>query len=165
MPTFQYVGLQQTTTKVLDLWNGASNNAPPANWFTTGFDDSAWPASVNPNIPAVGVFSGRYNPTLAVCNTTNGLPADAQPIAPWTTPPSVSASFVLRAHMTMPADWDFYFFEEFRANPLLVAEETSYGFFPVWINGTSCTTWAEVGAQFVVGDNVLAWGGSFAEVN
>ncbi len=36
--------------KVLSLWNGASNDAPPADWETPGFDDSAWSVPVLANV-------------------------------------------------------------------------------------------------------------------
>lgn len=42
-------GLQfvtSATTKSMSLWNGSSNNAPPTDWETPGFDDSAWGGSV-----------------------------------------------------------------------------------------------------------------------
>lgn len=34
--------ISTASAKTLSLWNGASNNAPPANWQTTGFNDAAW---------------------------------------------------------------------------------------------------------------------------
>jgi hypothetical protein len=37
--------------KVLSLWNGASNDAPPADWETAEYDDSAWGAAVEATDP------------------------------------------------------------------------------------------------------------------
>lgn len=33
-----------SNTKALSLWNGSGNDAPPADWETVAFDDSAWSA-------------------------------------------------------------------------------------------------------------------------
>jgi hypothetical protein len=51
-----------TASKALSLWNGSSNNAPPANWQTTGFSDAGWAAPV-----VTGSGGGRSSlwPTLA----------------------------------------------------------------------------------------------------
>lgn len=36
--------------KVLSLWNGSTNVTPPTNWWTTGFNDSAWSSAVSPTL-------------------------------------------------------------------------------------------------------------------
>lgn len=46
---FSTVGVE----KVLNLWNGASNDAPPAGWQTIAFDDSAWNGSLSPSITSL----------------------------------------------------------------------------------------------------------------
>lgn len=38
--------ISTTAAKKLSLWNGSSNNAPPANWQTVAFNDSGWAAAV-----------------------------------------------------------------------------------------------------------------------
>lgn len=47
-------------TKAMGLWNGSSNDSPPANWQTTAYDDSAWSAAVSNTEAAVysAIISG-----------------------------------------------------------------------------------------------------------
>jgi len=50
------------TCEGLELWNGSSNDAPPANWNTAAFDDSGWVTpdgnKPNPVSPADGLWVG-----------------------------------------------------------------------------------------------------------
>lgn len=39
--------ISSTSSRTLDLWNGSSNNSPPANWYTVGFNDSGWATPLN----------------------------------------------------------------------------------------------------------------------
>ena len=57
--------------KALDLWNGATNNAPPTGWQINAFDDSSWPPALADSSPigsdghhAVGSSEWLWN-TLA----------------------------------------------------------------------------------------------------
>jgi len=69
------------TVKCLSLWNGSSNNAPPAGWQDTDFDDSAWPNAVH----ATPLFSGNLTGLWA-----SGAPA------------SDTEQVLYRHHFTIP---------------------------------------------------------------
>lgn len=145
MPSFQYFVPLQATTKVLSLWNGSSNNAPPANWETPGFNDSGWSASSNPT------------------NTTVTLPSGAEALAPWTTAPDRRAEFLLRTHFTAPAlpPWQHYFVEVYQSGGPYIGDNE-------FINGTQWTGSVAamlLDAELNMGaDNVVAFRANAANV-
>jgi len=113
---FQYVTGVQATAKVLNLWNGSSNDPPPAGFFDPGFDDSAWPTSSSPFV-ALGSLGDLE-----------------QALAPWVTPPSATAQFIMRQHFATPASpWRFY-------GPVDLLNGNA---FTLAINGTSLAEFAE----------------------
>lgn len=59
--------------KVLDLWNGASNDAPPADWETTAFDDSAWNAAVEADEPVTEYATPLWCSVSPASNTQECL--------------------------------------------------------------------------------------------
>lgn len=50
--------ISTTAAKALSLWNGSSNNAAPANWQTTGFNDSGWSAAATATGGAATTIAG-----------------------------------------------------------------------------------------------------------
>lgn len=50
--------LSATTSKAFSLWNGTSNNTPPAYWQTLAFNDSGWAAAVAPSAGAATTIPG-----------------------------------------------------------------------------------------------------------
>lgn len=44
--------------RVLTLWNGSGNNAPPAGWHLFGFNDSAWPLSISQDSSPPSIICG-----------------------------------------------------------------------------------------------------------
>lgn len=61
------VRMLRSQCKVLDLWNGASNSAPPAGWQFPSFDDSAWsnPPLINDNFVGLNFVNYQNNTTVA----------------------------------------------------------------------------------------------------
>lgn len=51
MPTATVIPATPANTKFLNLWNGASNDTPPTDWWREDYDDSAWetPGAVTPD--------------------------------------------------------------------------------------------------------------------
>lgn len=74
-------------TKVLNLWNGASNDAPPAGWDDPGFDDSAWATAV---IATHEVFQEFE------------IPAQAETVWDSDTPPTHAEVVLFRQIVTVP---------------------------------------------------------------
>jgi len=64
--------VSSTSAKVFNLWSGSANTAPPANWQTLGFDDSAWSAAVSANRG-----TGMGAPTGATAIWTSSSPASS----------------------------------------------------------------------------------------
>ncbi len=77
-PTIVSTTIVGTTgnTKALSLWNGASNDAAPANWFDSSYDHSAWSAAAtatyNTGSPYFQSLPPGTNPLWA-----SSLPANA----------------------------------------------------------------------------------------
>lgn len=151
MPTFLYMGLQQATTKVFDLWGGSSNNLDPGpNPWSLGFDDSAWPVSANPTVAAVY----HVRPTTAIVSMQGVLPTGAQAIAPRVTPADPTESWWWRAHFTLPAaPYQFFVDEEYAA-----ADPVYFGSVgpSLWINGHFITSPRAMPQYLVAGDNLIA---------
>lgn len=60
--------------KALNLWNGSSNDTPPADWQTPGFNDTAWAAAVVTNdIDPVGTSETIWSHTVQQSNTDECL--------------------------------------------------------------------------------------------
>lgn len=68
---FVFVSHGDGDERVLLLWNGASNDAPPANWYTPGFAAGGWAPSL-----AVGPIDGTYG-WYQVWSTISPPPDDA----------------------------------------------------------------------------------------
>jgi hypothetical protein len=100
------VGMLRSQCKVLDLWNGVTNVAPPANWDQLSFNDSAWAAPGVPdaNTPGVvgPVVTGFGISPACQTNTNCG----AQQIAPWTGAAEPAAQFLVRWRFNLPASFD-----------------------------------------------------------
>jgi hypothetical protein len=130
-----------TTSKALSLWNGASNNSPPAGWETPGFNDTAWSAPANP----AGAAGGSDPAALFLWPTSVPL-ADAE-------------QALVRQHFTLPDG------QVSSATFKFVANDALDG---AWINGTLLSGTVYTGAITVVtvtipiallvagGDNVIA---------
>jgi hypothetical protein len=56
--------------KCLSLWNGVSNDPPPAGWETIGFNDSAWTASVQVADDLLQIFHNAHSIWQAVASPT-----------------------------------------------------------------------------------------------
>lgn len=56
--------------KCLSLWNGATNDPPPAGWETIGFNDSAWTAAVQVADDLLQVFHNAHSIWQAVASPT-----------------------------------------------------------------------------------------------
>lgn len=54
------------TSKSLDLWNGSGNDAPPADWKQSSYDDSAWPAALVVATSKITTASEIWLPTPPV---------------------------------------------------------------------------------------------------
>ena len=98
--TALYIPMLQGACKVLDLWNGSSNDAPPANWHLPTFDDSAWPlATVFANPWTGGSVSYQNGGSVA-------LPTPPAGAVRWQLlgPPFENASqhILIRWRFTMP---------------------------------------------------------------
>lgn len=65
-----------TAAKALSLWNGSSNNAPPANWYTTAFNDSGWAAAVA--MPGATDKSANLSNATALWASTSAQSATEQ---------------------------------------------------------------------------------------
>lgn len=117
-------------TKVLDLWNGSSNNAAPANWQTVGFSDGAWATAVA-NSPQSGAISG------------------ATSIWPATSPASKTARALFRQAFTLPAGTIS------SASLTFAVDDTSQG---VWVNGNlvSGTVIPDISHQSVGGYTLVS---------
>lgn len=93
------IGSSMGAAKVLDLWNGSGNNAPPAGWTSPAFDDSAWAAATvlagNPFSPGFPLVGGQGYLTVR----STGMPPAG----------STNAQFAVRQHFTppspMPSTW------------------------------------------------------------
>lgn len=115
MPNLQYAKQTfhslQSTCKVLNLWNGTSNNAAPSGWEQPGFDDSAWALSSVPD-----------------SNTGPAALGSAEIVAPWTAP-TAYAVMLFRQHFTAPnATWQY-----FTHDMASVAGATIF----LWLNGST----------------------------
>src|SRR5579859_1335289 len=64
--------LSSTAAKMLSLWNGTGNNAPPASWTTVGFNDTAWANAVSATDHGNDIIAGStpiwLNATLQHAN-------------------------------------------------------------------------------------------------
>jgi hypothetical protein len=85
-PTYVY---SAPGSKALSLWNGSSNNAPPANWQTTGFNDSTWVASVTPS----GYTGYNMAPNFGPANS----------VWPEVSAPNAAELVLVRHHFTLPS--------------------------------------------------------------
>lgn len=96
------VVMKQAECHVLNLWNGATNNAPPANWDLPGFDDSAWPLSSDPSFG--GYHFDDAGGTRFGINPQCLTPYVCAPpgIAPWVNTASGKEQFLVRWRWTMP---------------------------------------------------------------
>lgn len=90
MPTFLDFPSTQASTKVLTLWTGATNIAPPTNWDQPGFDDSAWPLSSNPTVQAGPPQPAWQGTTVEAISPYAGFMPDNR------------VKFLVRAHFTFP---------------------------------------------------------------
>jgi hypothetical protein len=97
-----------TAAKAKTLWNGSSNDAPPAGWETTGYSDAAWSAAVAAS-PPPGAISGAT--------------------AIWTaaSPASATQAALVRQAFTLPAG------SITGATLQFAVDDLSDG---LWINGT-----------------------------
>lgn len=93
-------------TKVLNLWNGTTNNAPPANWQLESFNDSAWAVGTQANTqfavqPNLG---GNILPTGALAMDYAECKPEA--VAPWLAPTSGKEQFLIRWRVYVPGNAD-----------------------------------------------------------
>jgi len=104
------IDMTRATCKVLDLWNGSSNNAPPSGWETIGFDDSGWSASATPNRD-FGSDGSQLNfrtiPGIGL-TYTDLAPATAEAVWPTTSPspdglssPFIAQTALIRWHFSI----------------------------------------------------------------
>lgn len=82
--------VSSTAAKALSLWNGSSNNAPPASWETTGFSDAGWSNAV------AGANLGHGTSPIV-------LPSTAAAIWATATAASVSEQCLIRQTFALPA--------------------------------------------------------------
>lgn len=90
--------------KVLNLWNGTTNVAPPAGWDAPGFDDSAW--AVGTVATSLNSAASYYTSGVGV-NVTGvvALPSIAcvgELVAPFPTPTSGKEQFLVRWRFNLP---------------------------------------------------------------
>jgi hypothetical protein len=105
---FQYqlqsFGTTLSNVKVLDLWNGSTNNLAPGtlgqDWIQPGYDDSAW---VSPVTPTFQSFAAQFT-TAQYLGAGYGPFGPPVQFAPWSTPPSKHAAFLARWTFTAPPD-------------------------------------------------------------
>lgn len=158
MPEYTFVGTLQSTVKCFSLWNGTSNDAAPANWFGTGFDDSGWSFSANPP-GSTGPSSGAVYPNGA---GSFDLAAGSQEgVAPFTTVPSTNAQWLNRWYFIPPAlPYEAYLLDK-RSNGGGASSETV-------VNGTASGTLQSAGVPLSLtitnisdaltgGTNLIAW--------
>lgn len=102
------IDMTRAACKVLDLWNGSSNNSPPSGWETVGFDDSGWSPSVTPNRDFGANGSQRNFRTIPGVGLTytDLAPATAEAVWPTTSPSpdGLSSPFIAQAALIR---WQF----------------------------------------------------------
>ncbi len=164
------IPMVRSQCKVLNLWNGSSNNGLPVGWDQVGFDDSAWPdaSSFSPfqtsgGFPAApgGEEFHRYQNGSSLATNGFHAPIDngAEAVAPWAVPPNQNALLVIRWRFTgtaLPTDTVVHMYRDigglgFGANSGLFAVNGHSQ--PILFNPNN---WITPVSQVTAGANLLA---------
>jgi len=183
MASFDYTPVTRATAKVLDLWNYLAppndGNLPrPTGWEQPGFDDSGWATSATP-VVNLGQFGGRlipmgmyYPDRIGIGADRTGTPDTVEALAPWISPPSDQAGFLVRFQFTRPdPPWQLYLLELFFGNRFNASAgqgtqdmaDGGFGgdpagvFHTVCINGNVVRYWWQIDQYLTTGTNLLAF--------
>jgi hypothetical protein len=142
--------MKAANVKVLNLWNGTTNVAPPANWNTEAFDDSAWAtaqvaSTVNTFGGPITPLSG-YSAAGAIQQIEGGCATPADPVAPWIAPTSGKENFLFRWHFDLP---------QFSYADIRVTQQWGYQAGGGWSSGAVYVNGSAGGTIFT---NVAGWG-------
>lgn len=101
------LAMRQYQCKVMDLWTGSTNAAPPTGWDAPGYDDSAWPNAVDfsPTVFGPTIFKEETNgaDTTADAPAASPIPYGAEKVAPWNNPSSTASEYLIRWYFPGPA--------------------------------------------------------------
>ena len=110
--------VSSTSTPCLSLWNGATNDEPPADWETTEFDDSGWGDAV---LATLGIHGPPVSGSYAIWHTDRGVSTPAGEHCLFRDTVAIPAGPTVSATLTVKCDdaGDYY------VNGALVASDVS----------------------------------------